>query len=146
VTTTILTRTIARLLLLPIFMTSIAVLVKGYIGPGDGFSAGVIAAIGVLIQYVAFGYREAEAALPVRYSRVLALLGLFIALLVVFVPTLLGQPMLTHYPRPGEEVIKLGSLELLTAVVFDVGVYFLVVGFTVGAIGSVAHTLEERGG
>lgn len=140
---TILTRSIAALLLLPIFMTALAVLVKGYVGPGDGFSAGVIAATGVLLQYVAFGYRVAERILPVRVAPWLAAVGMLIALLVTFAPLLLGEPIMTHFPLPGADVVHLGTLELLTAVLFDVGVFLLVLGFSVGAIGAIAHTIEE---
>ena len=142
--TTVLTRGIAVLLLLPIFMTALAVLVKGYAAPGDGFSAGVIAGIGVLLQYVAFGYRRAERMLPVRVAPPLAVTGLVLSLLVAFVPVLLGRPVMTHFPPPGATVIHLGTLEIITAVLFDVGVFLLVLGFTVGVIGAIAHTIEEQ--
>jgi multisubunit Na+/H+ antiporter MnhB subunit len=139
-----LTRGIALFLLPPILMTALAFLVKGYSGPGDGFSAGAIAAIGVLLQYVALGYRGAERMLPVRLAPVMAVLGLGLALVVAFAPTLLGEPIMTHFPPPGGPVVRLGSLELITAVLFDVGVFLLVMGFSVGVIGAIAHTIEEQ--
>ena len=40
--TSVLTRFVARLLLLPTIIAAFAVLVKGYVQPGDGFAAGVI--------------------------------------------------------------------------------------------------------
>jgi hypothetical protein len=49
---TILTLTVARLILLPTLVTAIAILVKGYASVGDGFSAGVIASTGVVIQFL----------------------------------------------------------------------------------------------
>ena len=55
VVTTVLTRMVARLLLAPVLVVAAAVLVKGYADVGDGFAAGVIAALGVLLQYLAFG-------------------------------------------------------------------------------------------
>ena len=58
--TTILTQTVARLLLLPTVVAALAILIKGYAEPGDGFSAGVVAALGVLLQHLALG-REALA-------------------------------------------------------------------------------------
>ena len=125
--TTVLTRMVARLLLVPILMVAAAILVKGYVDVGDGFAAGVIAALGVLLQYLAIG-------------------GLLVALAVVFVPVLLGQPPLRHAPPPGAEVIHLGSLELLTAVLFDAGVFALVLGMVVATIHLIASTPNERGG
>jgi hypothetical protein len=47
---------------------------------------------------------------------------------------------MTHAPAPGEKVIHLGTLEILTAVAFDVGVFLLVFGFAVGAVGMIART------
>jgi multisubunit Na+/H+ antiporter MnhB subunit len=77
---TILTRTVARLLLLPTLMVAVAVLVKGYSQTGDGFSAGVIAATGVLLQYLAFGRRAVRRVLPAGLAPVAIVLGLLLAL------------------------------------------------------------------
>ena len=86
--TTALTRMVARLLLAPVLVVAVAVLVKGYADVGDGFAAGVIAALGVLLQYLAFGRAAVERALPVRRAAQLAIGGLLAALAVVFVPVL----------------------------------------------------------
>ncbi len=136
---TILTRAVARLLLLPIFMVAAAILVKGYAEVGDGFGAGVIASLGILLQYAALGYRAARRRLPpVRFAPYIALCGLAIALLVAFIPVARGRAIMTHSPGVGETVIHLGTLELLTAVAFDVGVFLLVFGFATGAIDLIA--------
>lgn len=141
--TTPLTRWAARLLLAPTFVIAAAVLVKGYADVGDGFSAGVIASLGVLLQYVAFGYHVTEELLPVRFAPAAAFAGLTIALLVLFVPVLLGDPVVTHYPRAGTEPLHLGTLELITAVAFDLGVFLLVLGGAVGIIHLAAHAAER---
>lgn len=136
--TSALTRTAARLLLAPSFLVAFAILVKGYSDVGDGFTAGVIAALGVLTQYLAFGSREAERLLPVRLAPVGAFGGLLLALVVVFAPLARGEAPLTHLPAPGANVVHLGTLELLTAVAFDVGVFLLVFGAVVGIIRTIA--------
>jgi multisubunit Na+/H+ antiporter MnhB subunit len=137
-TTTVLTRAVARLLLAPVVMVALAVLVKGYVDVGDGFAAGLIAALGVLLQYVAFGRGAVERALPVRHAPRLAVAGLLVALAVAFVPALLGDAPLEHVPGPGVEVTTVGTIELITAVLFDVGVFMLVVGVCVAVIGFLA--------
>jgi multisubunit Na+/H+ antiporter MnhB subunit len=142
VVTTPLTRWAARLLLAPSFVVAAAVLVKGYADVGDGFSAGVIAALAILLQYVAFGYAVVEERLPVRLAPRAALAGLALALAVVFLPVLLGDPVGTHYPRAGTEPLHLGTLEVITAVAFDVGVFLLVLGAAVGVIHLAAHAAE----
>jgi multisubunit Na+/H+ antiporter MnhB subunit len=132
--TTELTRLVARALLIPILMVAAAVLIKGYADVGDGFAAGVIAALGVLLQYVAFGRAAVQRVLPVRWAPQLAIAGLLLALAVAFVPVLAGQAPLQHSPGPGEHVVTVGSLELITAVAFDVGVFALVLGMAVATI------------
>jgi multisubunit Na+/H+ antiporter MnhB subunit len=137
--TTALTQTVARLLFLPALMVAMATLVKGYADTGDGFTAGVIAALAVLLQVVAFGVDEVERRLPLRAAPSVAFAGVVLALVVAFLPVLFERPIMTHAPAPGAAVIHLGTLELITAVVFDVGVFLLVLGFTVSTIGLIAH-------
>jgi len=144
--TTVLTRMVARLLLVPVLMVAAAILIKGYVDVGDGFAAGVIAALGILLQYLAFGRAAVQQALPVRHAAKLAVVGLLLSLVVAFVPVLAGKAPLQHAPAPGAKVVHLGSLELLTAVLFDVGVFALVLGMAVATIDLIAGTPNERGG
>lgn len=137
------TRMVARLLFAPTLMVAFATLLKGYIGTGDGFAAGLIAGMAFLMQFVAFSEREVRRTLHTRYAPFVAVLGLGIALLVTFLPVLRGLPPLTHWPPPGESAIHIGSLELLTAFLFDVGVFLLVVGFTVTSLSLLARA-ENR--
>jgi multicomponent Na+:H+ antiporter subunit B len=142
--TSVLTQMVARLLLAPILVIAVAVLVKGYSDVGDGFSAGVIAALGILLQYLAFGRAETERLLPIRLVPVLAFVGMLLALAIAAIPLLRGEPLLTHVPAPGAEVIELGTLELITAVVFDISIFLLVVGSAVGIIHALAVVAEEE--
>ena len=137
--TSVMTQMVARVLLVPTWMVAAATLVKGYTDTGDGFSAGVIAALGVLIQYVAFGHEAVERRLPVHHAPTFAVLGLALSLVVAFVPTLFAKPIMTHAPAAGAKVIHVGSLELITAVAFDLGVFMIVLGFCIGAIDMIAH-------
>lgn len=143
-TTSVLTETVARILLLPTVVAAFAILIKGYAQPGDGFAAGVVAALGVMLQHLALGRREAERLAVVRHAPLLAGAGLVLSLLVATVPLLLGDPVLTHYPRPGESVIYLGTLELITPVLFDAGIFLLVFGFVVGTMNAFARTISEE--
>ena len=74
----------------------------------------------------------------IRHAGAIALGGLAVALAIAFAPVLFGDPLLTHAPAPGAEVTKLGSLELTTAVAFDVGVFLLVTGAIAGILGRLA--------
>ncbi len=136
--TTELTRWVSRLLLAPVLVIAAAILVKGYADAGDGFSAGVIASLGILLQDAAFGRDPAPGDRDARWALRLGLAGMGLALAVAFAPVLAGGEILEHAPAPGEDVIHFGTLELITAVAFDVGVCLLVVGAVVGIIRLVA--------
>ncbi len=137
------TRYVVRLLFAPTLMVAFATLVKGYAGAGDGFAAGIIAGLAFLMQFVAFGERQVRRQLHTRYAPGVAAFGLGLALAVTFVPVLRGQPVLTSSPGPGEPVFHLGSIEFLTAFVFDIGVFLLVTGFTVTSLSLLARA-ESR--
>ena len=142
--TTVLTQIVARALFLPTLVVAMAVLVKGYVGAGDGFAAGVIAALAVLLQVVVFGREEVERHLGLRFAPTIAFIGLGIGLAIAFVPALLGRPIMTHAPGRDVAVVHLGTLELLTAVLFDVGVFLLVLGFAISAITMFARARVRR--
>ena len=142
--TSVLTRTVAKLLFLPTLVTAVAILIKGYAQPGDGFSAGVVGALAVLLQYLAFGRRRAERLPLVGLAGKSAFAGLFVALLVAAAPVLIGDPVLTHYPRAGTEAVYVGTLELITQFLFDAAVFLVVLGFVLGSVGMIAHTIADE--
>lgn len=141
--TSVMTRMVARLLFLPTLVTAAAILVKGYAEPGDGFSAGVIASLGVLMQYLAFGRENVDRWLPIRGIGYVAFVGLLVTLGVAARPLFVGEPALTHWPPPGAGVVYLGTLELITAVLFDVGIFLLVVGYGTGTLNLIARLIEH---
>jgi multicomponent Na+:H+ antiporter subunit A len=141
----VVTRAVARLLFLPTLLVAAAILVKGFAQTGDGFSAGVVAALGVLLLYLAIGREEAEKLAPVRYAPVVAFAGLLVSLGLAAVPLFMGEPVLTHYPTPsGSEPVYLGTVELITPVLFDAGIFFLVFGFAVGVVSFFARAIARE--
>lgn len=118
---------VAPRLLAPALMVAAAIIVKGYTDVGDGFSAGVIVALAVALRYVVWDTEHTERSLPVlRHAPTIAVAGLLVSLAVGFFGIVAGDPPFTHQPGPGEDVVKLGTLEVLTAVLFDVGLFALV--------------------
>lgn len=142
--TTEMTRTTCRILLLPILMVAVGVLIKGYADVGDGFSAGVIASLAVVLQGVAFGAGEFDRLPLVRYAPLAAFAGLFLALAVAFAPVLGGDPIFLHRPGAGNPVTHFGAVEFITPVLFDIGVFLIVFGFCVGTLGAVARETVRR--
>ncbi len=136
--TSVLTQMVARALLAPGLVVAAAILVKGYADVGDGFAAGIVAALVVLLQYVAFGREQVAAELPVERAPLVGLAGLSLAVLVFALPVAFGDAPLEHRPAAGETPAHVGSLELITAVAFDVGVFLLVLGSAITVIDALA--------
>lgn len=120
---------VAPRLLAPAVMLAAALIVKGYTDVGEGFSAGVIVALAVGLRYVALGRARADRTLPIaRSAELVAVAGLLVAVAFGFAGIALGLPPFSHLPPPGEPVTRIGTLELTTAVGFDIGLFLLVVG------------------
>jgi multicomponent Na+:H+ antiporter subunit A len=136
------TQEVARLLYLPTLLIAAAILVKGFVQTGDGFSAGVVGSLGVLLRYLAFGHEEAKRLPAVRHATVIAFAGLFVALVVAAFGLLAGEAIMTHYPPSGTEPVHLGTLELMSAVLFDLGVFLLVFGFAIGVVSFFARAIS----
>jgi multisubunit Na+/H+ antiporter MnhB subunit len=99
---------------------------RGHQEPGGGFVAGLVVAAAVALQGMTFGYRSAESIFPAPFHVLLGS-GLFLALSTVFVPILAGFPVM----KSAYGYINLGyfgEMEWATAVVFDLGVFLVVVG------------------
>lgn len=139
---TVVVRAVARLVLVPSLVFAAALLVKSPSAVGDGFAAGVVAALALVVQYAVFGHEEVERTLHTRRLAAAVPLGLLLVLAVAFAPALAGEPLLSHHPRPGADVVHLGTLELTTALALDVGVALIVVGTVTGVLGRLAR--EER--
>jgi multisubunit Na+/H+ antiporter MnhB subunit len=131
---------IAPRLLGPAVIVAAAIMVKGYTDVGDGFSAGVIVALAIALHYITRGPARTERSMPVlRRAPQIAAGGLVLALAVGFFPIAAGEPPFKHVPPPGAQVTTVGTLELSTAVAFDVGVFLLVAG----ALVTLIHQLSS---
>jgi monovalent cation:proton antiporter len=118
--------TVTRLVFFVVLLFSVYLLLRGHNSPGGGFIAGVMTALGILLQAIAADLRYVRRVLRVE-PRLLAGIGLLTALSTGLVPMLVGYPFLTstfgHLHVPW-----LGDVELASAFFFDLGVYFVVVG------------------
>ncbi len=125
-------RVAARLVLPLALVVSVYIFWRGHGLPGGGFIAGLVTAIALVLQYMAMGQQQADAALHAqggrRYTRWIAA-GLGIAGLTGVGAFVLGRPFLTS--AFGHPVLPvLGEVPLATAALFDLGVYITVVGAT----------------
>jgi monovalent cation:proton antiporter len=120
--------TAARLVFFVILLFSLYLLLRGHNSPGGGFIAGVMTALGILLQAIAADLQYVRTVLGIE-PRLLTVLGLLTSLTTGVVALLLGYPFLTstfgHMHLP-----LLGDIEIATAMFFDIGVYLVVVGGT----------------
>ena len=110
---------------------------RGHDLPGGGFAAGVALSIGFLLQYLAGGTRWVEdrlRILPVRWIGT----GLLLSALTGIGSWLFGFPFLTSYFQY-LELPLVGKVPAATALLFDLGVFSLVVGATVLMLVAIAH-------
>ena len=136
---------IAPRLLGPALMLAAALIVKGYTDVGEGFSAGVIVALAIGLRFIVLGQARAERTLRItERAHLMAAAGLLIALAFGFSGLLAGKPPFSHVPGPGEPVIRLGTLELSTAVGFDIGLFLLVSGILVVLIRHLGPLVRDE--
>ena len=111
--------------------------IRGHDLPGGGFAAGITMAIGFLLQYLAGGTRWVEdrlRILPIRWIGA----GLILAALTGMGSFLFGYPFLTSYFQY-TELPFVGKMPTASALLFDLGVFSLVVGATVLMLIAIAH-------
>ena len=120
-----------------LYLFAVVLFLKGHNAPGGGFIAGLVTAVAILLGLLAHGHggRKKGAATFVY----LVAAGLAIALVTATAPTVFGKPFFTHTFGFVTMPI-LGTIELASAVLFDLGVYVVVVGNVV----TVLHALTER--
>jgi multisubunit Na+/H+ antiporter MnhB subunit len=133
---------VVALAVLPVsLLISFAHLLGAERGPGDGFTAGIITSLGLTLEYLAFGYREARSRFAWVHFEVVLFGGLLLSLAASLLPLLAGAPLLA--PQQADlEVPGLGSVKLSRGLMFDFGIYLTVVGGSMTAIDSLERAIE----
>lgn len=133
--TTVIARTVARVVVPIILVTAIALLLQGHNQPGGGFIGAVLTATAFVLVAVVFGLEFVRAELidrpgfdTVAAYRLTFAAGLALAAGSGLVPMLADYPFLTQGVLFLKGVPLYGEFELASAFAFDLGVYFTVVG------------------
>jgi len=128
---------ISRLVLPFAILVSIHLFLRGHNQPGGGFIAGLVLAIGLVLQQVAHGHAWVSQRTSADF-RTWAGLGLIVAAGTGVASWLFAAPFLTStydYPwLPG-----VGGVPLASASMFDLGVYLVVVGATMVMLLAIAR-------
>ncbi|MDY3331429.1 MAG: monovalent cation/H+ antiporter subunit A [Pelistega sp.] len=128
---------LVRFIMPMIGLITVFFFLRGHNLPGGGFIAGVIFAIGIIVQYMISGIHWVEMRSRIRPQNWLAA-GLFMALLAGVLPLFYGLPFLTALA--GDIYIPLvGDVHLSSVILFDLGVFALVVGSSTFMLVALAH-------
>lgn len=119
-------QTTTRLLMGLLLVFSLFLLLRGHYDPGGGFSGGLVAASAITLYGLAYGMSEARKLLRIAPETIIPF-GLSLSIGSALVGPLIGQDFFMgiwdYTPIP--VVGKIG-----TPLVFDIGVYFVVLGVT----------------
>ncbi len=128
---------ITRLLFPVIGVMAVYLLLRGHDLPGGGFTAGLTASIAIILQYMIGGAQWTEDHLRVHPLRWMGA-GLLLATGTGLGAWLFGRPFLTSYFGYAELPV-IGQVPTASALLFDIGVFALVLGATVLLLIALAH-------
>lgn len=131
----------ARLLLPLATMIGLYIFLRGHNMPGGGFIAGLVISIAMLMQYMASGFEWADQRRRID-EHLLIGLGVSISAMTGLGSLLFGAPLFTssfgHFSLP-----LVGTFELATAMLFDVGVAMTVIGAVMLALAELSHVAQR---
>ncbi|MBM3879505.1 MAG: hypothetical protein FJ387_07255 [Verrucomicrobia bacterium] len=122
-------RSVVRLVFFLINVLALYLLLRGHHLPGGGFIAGLATAISLILLSLALGVEAMHRLLRVDPMRV-GVAGLAVAVTTGLAPVVAGRAFLEQFHVQGAKVPLLGELHLGTPLLFDLGVYLVVVGIT----------------
>ncbi len=130
-------RTVSSLLFALMLLLSFFVFLRGHNEPGGGFIGALIGAGAFILFIIVYGPKNARMVLRVDPNSMIGL-GLLFAVGSALPALFAGKPFMTGLwttlPLFGREI------DLGTPILFDVGVYLAVMGFTL----TVIYSLEEE--
>ncbi|TGC07912.1 monovalent cation/H+ antiporter subunit B [Methanolobus halotolerans] len=133
--TTIITKTVTRICLPLVILFSISLLLAGHNNPGGGFIGGVMFASVIALTYIVFGIDHIRSFFNPDWADLFAS-GLLLASLTAFAALPFGH----NFFRSAVEFLHLpffGEVELVSAALFDLGVYFVVIGSLLSVLKNV---------
>lgn len=132
-------RTATRYLLPLLLLFSVFVLLRGHNEPGGGFVGGLVAATAFALYAIAYGVEAARQLLQISSRRLIGI-GLLIAASSGLIGLAWGDPFMTaHWDT--REIPVVGKLG--TPLLFDVGVYLVVIGVVLTIIFALIEAEEE---
>ncbi|PQV42590.1 monovalent cation/H+ antiporter subunit B [Methanohalophilus euhalobius] len=124
--TTLITKTITKICIPLVILFSISLLLAGHNNPGGGFIGGVMFASVISLTYVVFGLKYIKSFFNPSWDKWFGF-GLLLSSLTAFGAIVYGY----NFFRSSIKFVEIplyGEIELASATLFDIGVYFVVIG------------------
>ncbi|MGW2343173.1 Na+/H+ antiporter subunit A [Streptomyces sp. NPDC001661] len=132
---------VARLVFHPILMLSVYLLLCAENLPGGGFVGGLVAGVALTIRYLAGGRHELAVAAPVHPGFFTGL-GLTLSTTVALVG--LADGTVLHGWTWHGHLPLIGDWHASTAVLFDLGVYLLVLGVVLDVVRALGSKIDQQ--
>lgn len=134
-TNDVMLQTATKLVFFIIFLFSIHIFFVGHYTPGGGFVGGLLTTGAIVLLLLAFDLKTVQKALPFNFT-ILSAIGLLLAFGTAAASIFFNVPFFTH-AYDDFTLPLFGVTSLHTAMIFDAGVYLVVVGSTVTMIQTI---------
>ena len=135
-------------------MVGVWVLLRGHNEPGGGFAGGLVVGMALVLRYLAGGREELAEAAPFEPGYLLGG-GLAISTITSMIPVFFGGSVLQSYDMylnlgpeflttPLGQIPFMGQIHLVSSVVFDVGVFLIVVGVLLDYARSLGSGIDDQ--
>ncbi len=132
-----------RLIFHTAVMFSLFLLFSGHNAPGGGFAGGIVAGIALAVRYLAGGRYELGEAAPLHPGIALGT-GMSLTVLAGLTPMLFGQSILQSFMVSFTMPI-FGEVKVVSTLVFDIGVYLVVVGLVLDILRTLGAEVDRQG-
>jgi multicomponent Na+:H+ antiporter subunit B len=137
-TNNVILETATKVLLFIILLFSVYMFFAGHYEPGGGFVGGLMTSGAIVLLLIAYDLKTVREILPFDFKKVTAV-GLLFAAGTAAGGLFFNKPLLTHW-FTHVHIPVLGDMSLHTAVLFDTGVFLVVVGVTMTIIQTIGES------
>ncbi len=136
-TNDVMLQTATKVVTFIILMFAVHIFFAGHYTPGGGFVGGLLTTSAIVLLMLAFDIETVKKILPLNYVTMTAV-GLLLAVATASASIIFDVPFFTH-AYDYFDLPLFGNTSLHSALLFDIGVYLVVVGVTMTIIQTIGE-------